>query len=236
MIIAATADVYSPRFFTEFVRAVDALRVQPDLFLMAGDMVYRGDISEYEKVVNALFGKIKCPIIACFGNNEFQDLREQLKGRYKEIKFLDDEAWVLEIGTETVGIVGTSGSLDTPTPWQKANMPNIEKIYQGRVNLVDRLLQRMNTKIKIVLMHYAPTYKSLEGENPRFFSTMGSQIYEPVIQNRKPSLVVHGHSLHGNKLTWLDTVPIFKVGFPLNKEIVIIDTEKDLKPGIAKFV
>jgi Icc-related predicted phosphoesterase len=203
---------------------------------MAGDMVYRGDISEYEKVVNALFGKIKCPIIACFGNNEFQDLREQLKSKHKGIKFLDDESWIVEVGTETVGIVGTSGSLDTPTPWQKANIPNIEKIFQDRISLVDRHLQRMNTKIKIVLMHYAPTYKSLEGENPRFFSTMGSQMYEPVLQNRKPSLVVHGHSLHGNKLAWIDTVPIFKVSFPLNKEIVVIDTEKDLKPGIAKFV
>lgn len=236
MIIAATGDVYSPRFFVDFVRAVDTLKVKPDLFLIAGDMVYRGDMTEYEKVVNALFGKIKCPIVACFGNNEFQDLRDQLKNRFKEIRFLDDESWFLEIGTETVGIVGTTGSLDTPTPWQKANIPNIEKIYESRVNLVERSFQRMNTKIKIVLMHYAPTYKSLEGENPRFYSTMGSQAYEPIIQNKKPTLVIHGHSLHGNKLTWIDTVPIFKVSFPLNKEIVVIDTEKDLKAGIAKFV
>jgi Icc-related predicted phosphoesterase len=228
--------VYSPRFFVEFIRAVDSLKVKPDIFLMAGDMVYRGDINEYEKIINTLFGKIKCPIVACFGNNEFQDLRDQLKAKHKEIKFLDDEAWVLEIGTESVGIVGTSGSLDTPTPWQKTNVPNIEKIYQSRIGLVDRHLQRMNTKLKIVLMHYAPTYKSLEGENPQFFSTMGSQMYEPVVVNRKPSLVIHGHSLRGNRLTWLDSVPIFKVSFPLNKEIVIIDTEKDLKAGIAKFV
>jgi hypothetical protein len=36
-------------------------------------------------------------------------------------------------------------------------------------------------------------------------------------------------------MAWLDTVPIFNVAFPVNREIVIIDTE-ELKPGITKFV
>jgi calcineurin-like phosphoesterase family protein len=65
---------------------------------------------------------------------------------------------------------------------------------------------------------------------------MGSQLYENVFVQRKPSLVIHGHSHRGTKQAWVDTVPIFNVSLPLNKQIVVIDTEKDLKPGIAKFV
>lgn len=235
MLIAATGDVHSPRYYGEFVSAVERLQIKPDLFLIVGDMVHRGEISEYEKVYNVLFGKITCPIVACFGNNEFQQLREELKQKYKDVRFLDDQSIILTIGTASVGIFGTTGSLDTPTPWQKANVPNIEKIYQSRYELADKHLQRMLTQFKILLMHYSPTYKSLAGENPRFFSSMGSQIYENILNARKPSLVLHGHSHRGTRMVWIDTVPVFNVSLPLNREIVVIDTDK-LKPGLARFV
>lgn len=178
---------------------------------------------------------MKCPIIACFGNNEFDQMRQTAKMKYPDIKFLDDEAWMMRVGDITVGIVGTTGSLDNPTPWQKENVPNIENVYRERVNFVDRQLQRIQADVKIVLMHYSPTYKTLEGENPRFYGSMGSRAYELVLENRKPTVVVHGHSFRGSKMAWIETVPVFNVAFAVNKGITIIDTE-NLKPGITKFV
>lgn len=236
MIIAATGDVHSPHYFEDFVRAIDRLTVRPDILLLAGDMISRGGLEEYDKVCNAFFGKMNCPIVACFGNNEYQELREEIKRRHSDVKFLDDEATVLSIGGKSVGIIGTTGSLDTPTPWQQKNIPNVEKVYQNRIDLVDRLLQRLAVDLKIILMHYAPTFKTLEGENPRFYTSQGSQKFEPIILKGKPDLVVHGHSHHGTKQAWLETIPVFNVAIPLNQQIVCIDTEKDLKPGISKFV
>ncbi len=235
MIIAAVSDIHTPRYYDEFVVALDQMAIKPHLFLIAGDMVHRGDMSEYEKVYNALFGKVSCPIIACFGNNEYQQIREDVKQKFREIRFLDDQSIVVDIGDMHIGIFGSTGSLETPTPWQKANIPNIERIYQQRMELADKHLYRMAGMFKIMLMHYAPTYRTLEGENPRFFSSMGNQFYENVINTRKPNLVIHGHSHRGTKMAWMDTVPIFNVAFPLNREIVMIDTDK-LKPGLAKFV
>ena len=243
MIIAATGDVHSPRRFELFVKAIDdleAIEKKPQLFLIAGDMVHRGEIDEYEKVYNAMFGKITCPIIACFGNNEFTEKREELKQRFRNIRFLDDQS--MNIGVRmpgamrdlVVGIVGTTGSLETPTPWQRANLPNIGRVYQDRITLVERHLSHMRTDFRIVLMHYAPTYKTLEGENPRFYSSMGWNVYENVIIRQKPNLVLHGHSHHGTKNAWVDSVPVFNVALPLNGKIVLIDTDK-LKPGLVKF-
>jgi Icc-related predicted phosphoesterase len=236
MLIAATSDAHTPQFFEEFVRAVDMLTVRPDLLLLAGDMINRGGIENYDKVYNVLFGKFNCPIVACFGNNEYQELREQIRKKYTDIKFLDDEATVLDIGGKTVGIIGTTGSLDTPTPWQRKNIPNIELVYQNRVNFVDRLLQRLVVDLKIVMTHYAPTFKILEGENPKFYTSQGSERYESVIIEKKPDFVVCGHAHRGLKQVWLDTIPVFNVAIPVNHQVVLIDTEKDLKPGIAKFV
>jgi Icc-related predicted phosphoesterase len=235
MLIAATGDVHSPRFYEEFVSAIDRLHVKPDIMILSGDMIERANVKEFEKINNALFGKVACPIVACFGNNEWEESRDELKEKYKEIKFLDDESIVLQVGTKTVGIFGTTGALDTPTKWQKAHIPNIENIYKQRYEMADRYLQRMFADFKILLVHYAPTYRTLEGENPNFFSSMGSKYWENLLISRKPNLVIHGHSHRGTKQAWIDTVPVFNVALPLNREIVVIDTDK-LKPGLQKFV
>jgi len=244
LIIAATSDVHSPRRFEAFVKAIDdleALGQRPHLFLIAGDMVHRGEVEEYEKVYNAMFGKINCPIVACFGNNEFTEKREELKQRFRNIRFLDDQS--INIGVRVpgamrqlvIGIVGTTGSLETPTPWQRANVPNIARVYQERISLVERHLNHMRADFRILLMHYAPTYKTLEGENPRFYTSMGWNVYENVLIRQKPNLALHGHSHRGIKQVWVDSVPVFNVSLPLNGKIVIINTD-ELKPGLEKFV
>lgn len=235
MIVAATSDIHLPKNYHDFVVAIDMIQNSPDLFLIAGDVVHHGEMAEYDRFYNTIFGRFSCPVVACFGNNEFEQMREELKSKYKDIIFLDDKSTVVEVNGKSVGIFGTTGSLEKPTPWQIANVPNIEKIFKDRVELADRAFQRMQADFKILLTHYSPTFKTLEGENPQFFSGLGSQMYENVINARRPNLVVHGHSQHGLKQAWIDTVPIFNVAFPLNKGIVLMDTDK-LKPGLAKFV
>ncbi len=244
MIIAATSDVHAPRHFDSFLKSIDALDsldTKPNLFLIAGDMVHRGESQEYEKVSNAMFGKVMCPIIACFGNNEYSEKRESIKQQIRNITFLDDQSITINVNLPgasrdtVVGIVGTTGSLEVPTPWQRANVPNIESVYTRRIEMVERHLKNMRADFKIVLMHYSPTYRTLEGENPRFYSSMGWNVYENVLIRQKPDLVIHGHSHRGIKSAWVDGIPVFNVSLPVNKEIAIIDTDA-IKPGLTKFV
>jgi Icc-related predicted phosphoesterase len=237
MLIAAIGDIHSPRFFDQYVKAIEDLQEKPDIFFLLGDIVYHGKVEEYQKVYNVLFGRITCPIIACFGNEEHgEETRMLIENQNPDIKFLDEESLILEIGGKTVGIVGTIGSLDRPTYWQRNNIPGIYDIYKKRVETVESLLTSLKTEMKILLIHYAPTYKILEGENPQSFPELGSKAYERVIIEQKPNIVITGHSHKGSKEAWIDTVPIFNVAFPLNRTIVVIDTEKDLKPGLEKFL
>lgn len=235
MIIAATSDILAPRYYGEFISALDKLQVQPDIFLIAGDMVYRADVDEFEKVSNALFGKIQCPIVACFGNNEFQEIREQVKQKYRNIRFLDDQSIVIDVGRESIGVFGSTGALDTPTSWQRTNVPNIENIFKMRYDMADKHLHRMHATFRILMTHYAPTHKTLEGENPRFHASLGAKYWENLITTLKPNLVLHGHNHHGLKMSWVDSVPVMNVALPLNREIVVVDTQK-IKPGLAQFV
>jgi len=237
MLIAAVGDIHSPRFFIQYVKAVEDLQEKPNLFFLSGDIIYHGTVEEYQKVYNVLFGKITCPIVACFGNEEHgEEMRMLIENQNPDINFLDDESLILDIDGKSVGIVGTIGSLDRPTFWQRSNIPEIYDIYKKRVETVENLLASLKTEIKILLTHYAPTYKILEGENPQSYPELGSKAYEKVIIEQKPTLVINGHSHRGKKKAWIDTIPVFNVSFPLNRGIVVINTEKDLKPGLEKFL
>ena len=237
MKIAATGDIHSPRLFDLFVKSVEDLRVKPDIFLLSGDIIYKGRVEEYQKIYNVFFGKINCPIVACFGNEEFgSETRMLIENQVPDIKFLDDETLTLKIGDKSVGIIGSLGSLDRPTFWQRNNIPDIANIYKKRVETIEKLLSELKTDFRILLIHYAPTYKILEGENPRVYAELGCNDYEKILIEQKPDLVITGHSHKGKKQAWVDTVPIFNVALPLQREIVVIDTEKDLKPGLEKFL
>jgi Icc-related predicted phosphoesterase len=237
MLIAAIGDIHSPRFFNYYVKAVEDLQEKPDLFFLLGDIIHHGVVEEYQKVYNVLFGKITCPIISCFGNEEYgPETRMLIENQNPDVKFLDDESLAVEINNKSVGIVGSIGGLDRPTFWQRNNVPDIYDTYKKRVETVEKLLSELKTDVKILLIHYVPTYSILEGETPREYPELGSKAYEKVIVEQKPDLVITGHSHRGKKKAWIDTFPIFNVAFPLNKEIVLIDTEKDLKPGLEKFL
>lgn len=234
MLISAIADIHSPLYFDLFLRSINNFNENPDLFILAGDIIHQGKVVEFQKVYNAFFGKIDCPIVAIYGNNEYQQLRVQIENQFPDITFLEDESIVLDINGKKIGIVGTQGSLDKPTFWQQRNMPGIADIYKERVQKISELLKNLKCDFKILVIHYAPSYKILKGEPDRSYSQMGTNAYEKVIKETKPDLVICGHAHRGIKNVWVNTTPIFNVAFPLNKEIVNIDTE-ELKPGLEKF-
>jgi Icc-related predicted phosphoesterase len=240
MKILATSDVHSPIFYQDFVRAINSISEgeKIDLIILAGDMVERDlidkEIEEYRKIYNSFFGKFFAPIVAVFGNTEFDEYREKINNEINGIRFLDDQVFEIKIGSENVLIFGSTGSLDEPTKWQQSHIPNIRQIYKTRVEKARSYLKNYSG-FKILLTHYAPTYKTLDGENPHTYPNLGSLEMEKVILETKPNLVIHGHAHHGTKFAWVDTVPVFNVAFPLNKNLVIVDTEK-LKPGLQKFI
>jgi len=240
MLIAATADIHSPVYYDLFVKSINNLQKQLDLFLISGDLIDRnntidtGPFKELRRVSNVMFGKINCPIFACFGNNEFEQDWDEIKKQNSEIKFLQDESIVVDIGEKKVGIVGSKGSLDRPTWWQRNNIPGIVDTYKKRINTLNNLLGEMDVDYKILLIHYPPTYEILTGENSSGYSELACKELEKVIVDQKVDLVVSGHAHRGKKQVWIDDVPVLNVGLFLNNGLVIVDTEK-LKPGLERF-
>lgn len=185
MIIAAVADVHSPRFFVEFVTSLGKC-LPPDLILLAGDIVNRGAAEEYPIVVDAIDRFYEdVPIVACFGNEEYAESRDEIISRVGDrVTFLDASTTTLNIAGTRVGIVGASAVLESSEDITKS--ADIRTFFEKRADRISTLLNQVHLVSKkiIFLMHYSP----LE-ENSRSYSWWVSRAIKKV----KPTLIVHGH-------------------------------------------
>jgi Icc-related predicted phosphoesterase len=226
MIVGAMGDAHGGKFFEDGM----AERLEGvDLLLLAGDIADSNDLEGFSRVLGPVKERYDGRIVAVFGNDEYEQDRQQYRQRFEAL-FLDDEAADLEVEGAKVRIVGTTGPLDRPTWWQRTHIPNVWAKYKERVKILDRLLVRGDADLLVLLSHYAPTYLTLEGERPKAFPEMGSKAMERVLLERRPDLVVHAHAHAGSphamlreEQTRLDTpaveVPIWNVSLPLNKRI-----------------
>lgn len=165
-----------------------------DLFLLAGDMTERNDLEAFGEVVGAIRARVRAPIWAVFGNNEYDHDRATYSSRYAGpmgIRFLQDEAAEFAAAGTRVRIVGSLGSLDRPTYWQRKNMPHLETEYRKRVESLDRLLA--GEEPRILLTHYPPTFVTMGGEKEAWRPELGCKALETVLLRRRPTLVIHGH-------------------------------------------
>ncbi|MFX1481561.1 MAG: metallophosphoesterase [Promethearchaeota archaeon] len=195
--ILATADVHSPRFLDQFVRELNHQK-PPDVFLLAGDMINRGSAEEYANVLDKIEEKLgeSFPIVACFGNEEYNEVRKEIISTVgNRMIFLDEQSTIIETNGLKVGIVGTQGSLDKATSWQRRNIPRVKGVFERRARRAESLLKKVEKKAdhKILLMHYSPCLETCEGEAERAFSWLGSRKFYKIIVKQQPDLVIHGH-------------------------------------------
>jgi Icc-related predicted phosphoesterase len=234
MRILAVADIHGDKH-------LDALRARlegcpsVDLVLLAGDITERNDLEAFGRVLTAVQGATDAPIICVFGNEEWSESHDEYRKAFP-ITFLHDEATFFEAGGVTVKVVGSTGSLDTPTWWQRTHLPNIYREYATRIKVLDDLLAPHD--FRILLTHYAPTYRTLVGEGESYWDQLGSRRLEEVILRRRPELVIHGHAHKGTAYAELRTeqttlldfsrgrvIPVHNVAFPVRQDVTILDIQ-----------
>lgn len=233
MRIAAVGDIHG-REFLEPLRDGLAAVGKPDLFLLAGDVTDHNRIEEFGEVLAAVRAHTTCPIVCVFGNNEWTDDHATYREKF-DLTFLDDEARVFEISGRSLRIVGSTGSLDEPTWWQRNNLPGIEREYEQRVRRLDQLLSGGDRRM--LLTHYPPTHATMGGEKEAWRPQLGSKRLEAVVLRRQPDLVVHGHvhkgipyaELRGGQPTIESfggerrPIPVYNVAFPVTRSVTVLD-------------
>ncbi|MCE4621425.1 MAG: metallophosphoesterase [Desulfurococcales archaeon] len=235
--ILAVSDVHSPRYLSLFVDAVNkasASGADYCLLIFAGDMILRGREEMLEPVLRTVNERMPgVRVVAVFGNEEYEDIRDSLRRRYKEITWLDDEYTVVECRGESYAIVGTTGALDRPTTWQRRHKPYLQRVYSERPGVIARLLKeaKSNAEKVILVSHYVLAKANLKGENPIAWPEMYSSAMERVVAETKPDAAIHGHAHNGSKFTLVAGVPVYNVSIPLRKSL----TEIKFRRGLDAF-
>jgi Icc-related predicted phosphoesterase len=219
--VAAAGDIHCSE--EERVRLLEAFAAadeEADLILLAGDLTTYGE-PQQAVVLAEVTREIETPIVAVLGNhdwhaNQHEQLVEAL--RAGGIQLLERGSHVCTIHGVEVGIAGTKGFVGgfTDSLMPDFGEPLLRRVYaetSAEVAALDRGLRSIqDAQIRIVLLHYAPTTATIEGERETIWAFLGSERLAAPIEAHRPHAVFHGHGHHGTFAGAIGDVPVFNVG------------------------
>ena len=222
--IAAAGDVHA----TESRRAAleqafARLDSDIDLVLLAGDLTTYGEPEQAGVLADAV-RNVEVPVLAVLGNHDWHSNRHSELLRILEAAGITvlDRGWTIRDvrGTE-VGIVGTKGFVggfpDSQLP--DFGEPILRRVYAETTAEVAALEEGLmaidECPVRIVLLHYAPTVTTLEGEPRGILAFLGTDRLATPIERYRPDLVLHGHGHAGRFEGSIADVPVFNVAVPV---------------------
>jgi uncharacterized protein len=218
--IAAAGDIHASESRRhEVEQAFGALDADVDLVLLAGDLTTYGEPNQAAVLADAV-RDVAVPVLAVLGNHDWHS------NRHEEIMQLLtdagatvlDRSWtILRIRDLDVGIVGTKGFVggfpDSQLP--DFGEPLLRQVYAettAEVRAIEQGLEAIaSCRVRIVLLHYAPTTTTLEGEPRTIWAFLGTDRMAPPIERHRPDIVIHGHGHAGSFAGSIGDVPVFNV-------------------------
>jgi uncharacterized protein len=222
--IAAAGDVHcSPERREEIQASFTRIASEADAVLLAGDLTIHG-VPEEAAVLAEVCRDLPVPVVAVLGNHDWHG------GRHDEIVSVLEEAgitvldrgWtVCDLNGTRVGIVGTKGFVggfpDSALP--DFGEPVLRAVYAettAEVAALDKGLEAVSgCPLRVVLLHYAPTSTTLEGEPKGIYAFLGSDRLAGPIAEHTPDLVLHGHGHAGQFEGFIGAIPVFNVSVPV---------------------
>lgn len=219
--VAAAGDIHCseeerPRLQAAFAEADR----RADLILLAGDLTTYGE-PEQGAVLADVTRDVETPIFAVLGNHDWHaDRHEELAAALRDggIRLLERSAETCTVDGVSVGVAGTKGFVggfsDALLP--DFGEPLLRRIYaetSAEVAALDRGLRSVqDCDIRIVLLHYAPTTTTIEGERETIWAFLGSERFAVPIAEHRPDIVFHGHGHGGTFAGSIGDIPVFNVG------------------------
>jgi uncharacterized protein len=219
--VAAAGDIHRSeeeraRLQTAFA---DADR-RADLILLAGDLTTYGE-PEQGAVLADVTREIETPIVAVLGNHDWHaDRHEELIAALCDggIRLLERGFDTLTVNGVEIGIAGTKGFVggfsDSLLP--DFGEPLLRRLYaetSAEVASLERGLKAIqDCAVRIVLLHYAPTRTTIEGERQAIWAFLGSERLAGPIAEHRPDAVFHGHGHSGTFAGSIGDIQVFNVG------------------------
>jgi Icc-related predicted phosphoesterase len=233
--IAAAGDVHaSQQTRGRIVEAFAGIQPEVNLVLLAGDLTTHGEPEQAEVLAAAVEG-LEVPVAAVLGNHDLhsgngEEIAQILRGA--GMHMLDRDATVFELGGEEVGVVGTKGFVGGFAGSQLPDFgePLLRRVYAETTDEVDAIRNGLQAiahcRIRIVLLHYAPTSDTLHGEPEGIWTYLGSDRLAAPIAEYRPDVVLHGHAHSGSFQGAIGDVPVYNVAVHVTgRDFYVFDVE-----------
>lgn len=220
MRIAATADIhFSPQSYDPIREAMQKVRDEADLLILAGDLTNFGKPEEMTSLLNALV-RLRVPIVAVLGNHDYESGQEQELMRMmvaEGIKVLDGSSYERD-GIGFAGVKGFFGGYGRGALTSFGEAP-VKAFVQAGIDeavKLERALSQLRTEKRVVITHYSPVVDTVKGEPPEIYPYLGSSRLSEVMDRFGAKFAVHGHAHHGSsegKTT--GGIPVYNVALSL---------------------
>jgi Icc-related predicted phosphoesterase len=222
--IAAAGDLHCCAERREQIqRGLTALRGTADVALLCGDLTTHGDPQEAAVLAEAC-RTAAMPVLAVLGNHDWHSgRRDELVSELERggIRVLDRSWTTCELQGIEVGFVGCKGFVGgfPGSHLPDFGEPLLREVYREtslEVEALDRGLREIALcPIRIVLLHYAPTSETIEGEAPGIWTFLGTDRLAAPIAEHEPDMVLHGHAHAGTFEGRIGGVPVYNVSVPV---------------------
>jgi Icc-related predicted phosphoesterase len=187
---------------TQLVRQAMSLQAIADILVITGDITNGGRIQEVE-IACEMLRRIPIPMLTVLGNHDRRTTR-----RRHFISLLEQSGVrVLDPGTVEIGGVGFAGVGGSgggfwpeeaeATPANRAAQAMAVRARR-EADRLDRALESLNTRVKVAVLHFAPTISTLNGEPRAKYPLLGNSVLGRVIDKHRVDLVLHGHAHIGS--------------------------------------
>jgi Icc-related predicted phosphoesterase len=224
--IAAAGDVHcSPETQDHVGAAFERLDDEVDLFLLAGDLTTFGEPAQAESLAEVC-RPLETRVVAVLGNHDWHanlvdELVSVLEGA--GVTILDPGCTTCDLDGTSVGVAGTKGFVggfpDSQLP--DFGEPILRQVYRDTTAEVDAITSGLDAIAscdhRIVLLHYAPTTTTLEGEPRVIWAFLGTDRMAAPIAERAPDVVLHGHAHRGTFEGHIGDIPVYNVAVEVMK-------------------
>ena len=242
--IAAAGDIHaSAATRTQVSAAFAGLDRSVDLILLAGDLTTCGDPSEAAVLADACRG-LEIPVCAVLGNHDWHLNRtHEVVAVLTDagIRVLERSSAQFDVRGQAVGVAGLKGFVggfpDHVLP--DFGEPLLRQVYAETtddVAALDRELDAIgDCDPRIVVLHYAPTTTTLEGEPRGIWAFLGSDRLAGPIAEHAPDLVLHGHAHAGTFEGFVGRVPVYNVAtYVTGKDFWVFELAVEERPRVER--
>lgn len=238
--VAAAGDLHCCQERREAITSgLRELAGRAELVLLCGDLTTHGEPQEAAVLAEACQG-LEPPVFAVLGNHDWHANRHdevvaELQGG--GIRVLDRGWATCELAGVQVGIVGTKGFIGgfPGSHLPDFGEPLLRAVYEEtsrEVRALDKGLRAIALcQLRIVMLHYAPTSATIEGEPPGIWPFLGTDRLAAPIAEHEPDLVLHGHAHAGSFEGLIGEVPVYNVSVPvMGREFWLFELEAGGRP------